>query len=99
VKPPRPVKAPAVPAKPKPAPIKRFAPAVPSSVPPPVIAAAIAADRPLLVDLKRAREMLGIGRSTMAALVGAGDVRSVLIKRRRLIPISELERVARRGAA
>jgi hypothetical protein len=51
----------------------------------------------LLVGQKEAREMLGIGRSTMAALVGTGTIKSVLIKRRRLIPVGELKRVARQG--
>jgi hypothetical protein len=54
--------------------------------------------RKLLVGEKEAREALGgISRSTMASLLRRGDVRSVKIRRRRLIPIAELERVARQG--
>jgi hypothetical protein len=43
--------------------------------------------------------MLGISRSMMASLVCSGAIRSVLLKRRRLIPLAELERVARQGVA
>ena len=57
----------------------------------------VGTDSRLLVSQSEAREMLGIGRSTMAALVGTGTIKSVLIKRRRLIPVGELKRVARQG--
>ncbi len=45
----------------------------------------------LLLDLKDAQETLSIGRSLLLKLVYAGDIESVKVGGRRLIPASALE--------
>lgn len=46
-----------------------------------------------LMDYPAAQRFLGnVSRSTVKALVGSGRIRSLTIGRRRLIPLSELER-------
>jgi hypothetical protein len=53
----------------------------------------------LLVSPARGRSALGIGRSKMAEMIATGTIKSVLIGRRRLIPIGELQRIAKHGCA
>jgi len=54
-----------------------------------------------LVDYPEAQRFLGnVSRSTVKALVATGAIKSLTIGRRRLIPLSELERfIAERIAA
>jgi hypothetical protein len=56
-------------------------------------------DGALLVSSARGRLALGIGRSKMAELLATGEIKSVLIGRRRLIPVAELRRIAKQGCA
>ena len=47
-------------------------------------------ERPLLVTVDEAAELLGIGRTKTYRLIAAGQLRTVQIGRRRLVPRSEL---------
>ncbi len=47
---------------------------------------------PILVEIDPAAEALGVSRSTLLRLLGDGTIKSVQIRRRRLIERSELER-------
>ena len=47
--------------------------------------------RPLLCTVEEAAEMLSIGRTKTYRLIAAGQIRTIRIGRRRLVPISELE--------
>lgn len=46
---------------------------------------------PLLCTVEEAAEMLSIGRTKTYRLIAAGQIRTIRIGRRRLVPISELE--------
>ncbi|MDP6590251.1 MAG: helix-turn-helix domain-containing protein [Planctomycetota bacterium] len=46
----------------------------------------------LLHSIKTAARLLGIGRSTLYLLIAEGEIHPVKIKRRRLIPDSEIRR-------
>lgn len=54
----------------------------------------------LAVGVEEAADMLGIGRSSVFALMNAGDLKSLKVGKRRLIAVAELraflERQARR---
>jgi hypothetical protein len=56
-------------------------------------------DDRLLVSPADGRRKLGIGRTMMAELLAMGTIKSVLIRRRRLIPVAELRRIAKQGCA
>ncbi|MCA9852232.1 MAG: helix-turn-helix domain-containing protein [Dehalococcoidia bacterium] len=47
----------------------------------------------LVVSVREAAEMLGVGRATMYELVNAGEVDSITLGRRRLIPVHSLRRL------
>jgi excisionase family DNA binding protein len=47
---------------------------------------------PLAVSPRRAAQYLGVGHDTIYQLLNQGRLRSVKLGRRRLIPLSELER-------
>ena len=49
---------------------------------------------PLLVSVDAASEMLGLGRSTVWAMLARGDLPSKQIGRRRLIPVAAIKRLA-----
>lgn len=49
-----------------------------------------AGEKPLLCTVDQAAELLGIGRTKTYRLIAAGDIRTVRIGRRRLVPRSEL---------
>jgi len=49
------------------------------------------APAPLSVSVEKAARLIGVGRSTMFTLVHSGDVRSVRVRGRRLVPIRALE--------
>lgn len=51
----------------------------------------------LAVSPKVAAQMVSISRSKFYQLLASGDVKSVFIGNRRLIPITELERIVREG--
>ena len=46
---------------------------------------------PLLCTVEEASEMLCIGRTKIYRLIGSGELRTVRIGRRRLVPLRELE--------
>lgn len=51
------------------------------------------ADRPLLMSVPKAAEMLGIAPSTLYGLLRAGELRSVVVgESRRMIAVAELHR-------
>lgn len=52
--------------------------------------------RPLLVSVERAARMLSLGRSSMWSMVRSGEVLSVRVGRRVLVPVSELESLVAR---
>lgn len=47
---------------------------------------------PLLVGAREAAEMLGISARTLSAMTAGGELPSLLVRRRRLYPVAELER-------
>lgn len=49
----------------------------------------------LLVSVSEAAELLGLGRTKTWALVRAGELRSVRVGKRVLVPVRELERFVR----
>ncbi|WP_425485436.1 helix-turn-helix domain-containing protein [Chthonobacter rhizosphaerae] len=53
-------------------------------------------DRPLSYRIDSACRALGVGRTKLYALIGAGEIRPIRIGRRVLIPRSELETLLRR---
>jgi excisionase family DNA binding protein len=50
---------------------------------------------PLLVSCNEAARLLGISRQTLEKLIYVGDVPSIVLRRRRLIPRDFLEQLAR----
>ena len=46
---------------------------------------------PLLVDVERAAEVLGVGRSLFYQLLQTGQVESLKIGRRRVVPLAALQ--------
>jgi excisionase family DNA binding protein len=50
---------------------------------------------PLLVSCNEAARLLGISRQTLEKLIYVGDVPSIVLRRRRLVPRSFLERLAK----
>lgn len=48
-------------------------------------------DKALAYSVTDAAAVLGVGRSTMFALIAAGDIKSLLVKRRRLVSHAALE--------
>jgi excisionase family DNA binding protein len=52
---------------------------------------------PIMVSIKDAAEILGIGRTAVYSLLGDGTLKSVRIGRRNLIPIDELKGLVERG--
>jgi excisionase family DNA binding protein len=50
---------------------------------------------PLLVAMNEAARLLGISRQTLEKLISIGDVPSIVLRRRRLVPRSFLERLAK----
>ncbi len=52
-------------------------------------------DRGLSVNMAEAARMLGVSRPTIINLISDGRIQTIHIGRRRLIPISELERFLR----
>lgn len=53
--------------------------------------------RPLLVDAKQAARLLGIGRTTLYELIGAGAITPMHIGRCVRFPMTELERFVATG--
>lgn|GEM_PF-5372135 len=51
----------------------------------------------MLLTQARAAEMLGVCRQTLRSAVNSGKVKVVVLNKRRLIPLSEVERLARAG--
>lgn len=49
----------------------------------------------LLVSVEEAAWRLSIGKTTLYELIGSGVIRSVQIKRSRLVPVAELEAYVR----
>jgi excisionase family DNA binding protein len=49
-------------------------------------------DSPLLLSRREARARLGIGETTLGRLIRDGELRTVRIRGRRLVPARELER-------
>ncbi len=49
----------------------------------------------LLVAMNEAARLLGISRQTLEKLISIGDVPSIVLRRRRLVPRSFLERMAK----
>lgn len=52
---------------------------------------------PLAYSVNEATQALPVSRSTLFAMIAAGKIRTVTIGRRRLIPASELARLADEG--
>lgn len=50
--------------------------------------------KPLLVSVDAAGKMLGLGRSTVWAMLARNELPSKTIGRRRLIPVAALDRLA-----
>lgn len=46
---------------------------------------------PRAVSVEAAAELLGVGRTTMFGLIRSGEVRTVTIGRRRLVPVTEVD--------
>ena len=53
---------------------------------------------PLLVGVREAAKMLNLGRDHMYSLVRAGEVRSIAVGRRRLVPVVDLAAWVERAA-
>lgn len=71
-------------------------PAAPPAVPRPV---APPAEERILLSVIEAARRLGIGRSLMYELLGAGEIRSIHVGRLRKIPVAALsEFIARRSS-
>ena len=49
-------------------------------------------ENPILLDLDPAAAALGVSRSTLERLIAAGAIRSVQIRRRRLVERAEIAR-------
>lgn len=49
----------------------------------------------MLITLTEAAQRLGVCRQTMRAAVNTGKIRTVTLNRRRLIPITELEKLVK----
>jgi excisionase family DNA binding protein len=49
-------------------------------------------ERPLLLSIEDARRALAVGRSLVKRLVATGEIRSLKLGSRRLIPLAEVER-------
>ena len=54
---------------------------------------------PELLSIERTSLRLGIGRTAVYEAIGRGDLRSVKLGRRRLIPADALAELAQRGTA
>ena len=54
---------------------------------------------PELLSVERASQRLGIGRTAAYDAIGRGELRSVKVGRRRLIPADALAELAQRGTA
>jgi len=52
--------------------------------------------KPLLVSVEKAADMLGIGRTLCYQLIACGELESVVIRGRRLIPVAVLHAYIRR---
>lgn len=50
---------------------------------------------PLLVSCNEAARLLGISRQTLEKLIYVGDVPSIVLRRRRLVPRDFLEKLAK----
>lgn len=50
-----------------------------------------------LLSVAEAAKRLGVSRTSAYQLIGSGRLRSITVGRRRLVPASELERIAREG--
>lgn len=47
-------------------------------------------DRPLTLTVEQAGRLLGVGRSTAYELVGAGELESLRLRRRLVVPVAHL---------
>jgi len=56
-----------------------------------VLDALNAHEAPRCLSVDEAAEQLGVSRRTLASLVHGGEIRSIKVKRRRLIPVEALE--------
>jgi hypothetical protein len=54
-------------------------------------------DKPLLVDFERGSALLSVSVPSLRGWAKKGILKTVLVCRRRLIPMSELERIAAQG--
>ncbi len=45
---------------------------------------------PLLLPIEEAGRVIGVGRTTMYQLIQSGELRTVTVGRRRLVPVAEL---------
>ena len=52
----------------------------------------------LAVTVKVASQMISLGCTKLYELIASGELKSVRVGKRRLIPIAELERLVREGA-
>ena len=50
----------------------------------------------ILYSVSEAAEVLSIGRTTLYSLIKSGDIESIMVRGRRLIPRESLERYAQR---
>jgi excisionase family DNA binding protein len=50
---------------------------------------------PLAHTINAATQRLGIGRTTMYELIGRGEIKTILIGSRRLVPECELQRIVK----
>jgi excisionase family DNA binding protein len=62
------------------------------------VAASGQASLPLLVGIRQASELLGLGRSTIYKLISAGTIRTIKIGNRSLIESAALRALAASGA-
>lgn len=53
-------------------------------------------EAPRCLSVDEAAERLGVSRRTLASLVHGGEIRSIKVKRRRLIPVEALEQYVER---
>ena len=61
--------------------------------------AAFEAPRPLAVTVSAACKFIGVGRTTMWALIKAGRIQTVRIGRRRVVLFASLEALLAQGSA
>ena len=54
---------------------------------------------PMLVTVQEAMRLLSLGHSTIYTLIGAGELDTIKVGRRRLIKMSSVHRLADTGAA